>query len=692
MDNVRCFWLPRRAGSHAVYMNRSLLVGVDTGGTFTDFVVFDGKRLRTHKVLSTPDDPARAVLEGLDQLSQNQLGQDQTDPDHATALGRIQRMVIGTTVATNAVLEGKGAKVALVTNRGFADLLTLGRQARPQLYALNPEPPPPPIPRELCWEVDGRLGSEGQTVMPLSDAALEQIDALAEQHAPESVAVVLLFSYLQPEMEVRIGEHLAERCFVSLSSAVLPEEKEYERGMATWLNAAVEPVIQRYVGRLMEGLRDDLASRDVSLMQSAGTTVAAGQAPERAVHLLLSGPAGGLAAARFMGGLLDRRRLMTLDMGGTSTDVSLIDGAIRHTRSGRIGEYPVAVPMVDMHTIGAGGGSIARVDSGGLLLVGPESAGADPGPACYGQGGEQATVTDANVVLGRIPAQTRLGGTLPLDRAAAVKALTQLGKPLSMTVEQVAAGIIRIANEHMAKALRVISLERGHDPADFTLVCFGGAGGLHACELADLLGCHRMLVPARGGVLSALGMLVSEPGRDLSQAVLKPLEGLSDEEIDRGLDRLCDQAVEALAAEGVAACDLRIDPLVELRYQGQSGLIRLPWRGLQAAADDFVTRHQADYGYRLNRSIELANICLQARGLAPVTDLPLWEESGGESPGETRLADLDRTAPVMGCAGLMGSRGESGPLVISDPNATVYVAPGWRVTADQWGNLLLEKG
>ncbi|MDH3981126.1 MAG: hydantoinase/oxoprolinase family protein, partial [Gammaproteobacteria bacterium] len=382
-------------------------LGVDTGGTFTDFVSFDGARLRVHKVLSTPDAPERAILQGIAELGLSTDG---------------LQVIHGSTVATNAALERKGVRTAYITNRGMADVLTIGRQARRELYNLQPQPALPPVPRELCLEVGVRMGADGVHVAELTAADRSALLASIEQLRPEAVAINLLFSFLDDSDERSIESWLPDGMFVSRSSEVLPEYKEYERGIATWLNAWVGPRVAGYLERLDQAL----APAPVAVMQSAGGTVRADLAGRKAVHLLLSGPAGGLMGARLIGQQAGHTRLLTFDMGGTSTDVALIDGDIRLTSEGHIGPWPVAVPMVDMHTIGAGGGSIARLDSGGLLQVGPESAGAVPGPACYGQGGTQVTVTDANLVLGRLQPDAFLGGAMTLDAGAARRVLNQL--------------------------------------------------------------------------------------------------------------------------------------------------------------------------------------------------------------------------------------------------------------------------
>ncbi len=502
---------------------RSLVLGVDAGGTFTDFVAYDGRGFRVHKVLSTPEAPERAILAGIEALGLSEAG---------------FCIVHGTTVATNAVLEGKGARTCLVTNRGFRDLLTIGRQARRDLYDLCPSPCAPPVPRELCLEAGGRIGADGDVLDPVTEEDLAALAAAVRELGAEAVAIDCLFSYLDPSQERAIEAALPAGVFVSRSSEVLPERREYERGIATWLNAYTGPKIHGYLERLAGALP---ATR-IAVMQSAGETLSAAAASRRAVHLLLSGPAGGVMGARAVARDAGHERFLTLDMGGTSTDVALVDGEVVLTSEGRLGPYPVAVPMVDIHSIGAGGGSIAYADAGGLLRVGPASAGADPGPACYGRGGGEPTVTDANLVLGRLPADSKLAGSVTLDVAAARAAVGRLAARLGMPViEDVALGIVAIANEHMANALRVISLHRGLDPRRFPLFCFGGAGGLHVCDLARALGIRETLVPRDAGVLSALGMLAAPSGRQLSRTLSGVLTPARRREIGVALRTLAEE-------------------------------------------------------------------------------------------------------------------------------------------------------
>jgi N-methylhydantoinase A len=420
-------------------------------------------------------------------------------------------------------------------------------------------------------------------------------------------------------------------------------------------------------------------------MQSAGTTISAAQAPSQAVRLLLSGPAGGLAAALLVGRVCGTCKLLSFDMGGTSTDVSLLDGEIPLCSANTIGRWPLAVPSVDIHSIGAGGGSIARVDRGGMLLVGPDSAGATPGPACYGQGGEEATVTDANLVLGRIPADTLLGGYLPLDGQAAAEALDRLGSALGCGRDEAARGVIRLANEHMARALRVMSVERGHDPRDYALFSFGGAGGLHACELADLLDMPEVIVPAAGGVLSALGMLASEPGRDLSRAVLEDISGLGDPALERMFGELQAEAEAQMREAGHDVGALRYRRQLEMRYRGQSAALVLPFEPGQDHAGAFHGAHFEATGHQLELAVELVNLRLGARAAAPLSSLP----KAAPDPGEARAAGSQGEVVVYRREQFDPASLVEGPAIIAEMAATTWVAPGWRARADEWGNLRL---
>jgi N-methylhydantoinase A len=653
-----------------------MLLGVDTGGTFTDFVLFEGGRLRVHKVLSTPEAPERAILQGVRELG-----------IEGERYGTL-RMVHGSTVATNAVLEGKGVRTAFITNLGLGDLLTIGRQARRELYNLQPAPVTPPVPPELCLETGGRLGADGSVVEPLTAEELARLREELERLRPEAVAINLLFSFLDERFERAIEAAIPAGIFISRSSAVLPEYKEYERGIATWLNAWVGPLVEGYLSRLEAGLPGDT----VSVMQSSGNTIEASLAGRQAVQMLLSGPAGGLSAARAVGALAGRERLLTFDMGGTSTDVALIDGELQLTSEGHIGPWPVSVPMVDMHTIGAGGGSIARLDAGGLLQVGPESAGAAPGPACYGRGGAEPTVTDANLVLGRLLPEAFLGGGMRLDLAAAERAVGGIADGLRLGLHEAAAGIIRIANEHMARALRVMSVQRGVDPRQMTLLCFGGAGGLHVCALAEALGMRQAMVPVHAGVLSALGMLTAPRGRQLSRTRQGLLAGMTAAEIEADLAQLRAEGERSLIQEGLDPGDISARPSLDLRYRGQSYTLTVSWQGDGAAsAEAFHLAHQERYGHRLDLPVELVNLRLQLQG--PQPSLPLHQLETAQAAGPsafTALSGIEDAVPVWAREQLAPGQVLEGPALITETVSTTWLAPGWHCLVDPYGNLILE--
>ena len=624
------------------------LLGIDTGGTFTDFVAYENGRLVTHKRLSTPDAPERAILEGMRDLG--------VRPSDAFALAH------GTTVGTNAVLEHKGARTAYVTNRGFADTLTIGRQTRDALYDLTPSPTPPPVPRELCLETGGRMDPRGDAVDNLSDADLEALLKQIAALAPEAVAINLLFSFVDARFERAIESALAARfpdLFVSRSSTVLPQYGEYERGVATWLNSYTGPVLQSYIRRL----RDRLSGGVIRLMQSDGRMLAADKVGEYAVRMLLSGPAGGVTAMAHVGKTMGRDRLLGFDMGGTSTDVSMIDGEIELTDTGNIARHPVAVPMIDIHTIGSGGGSIAALDAGGLLRVGPASAGAHPGPACYGRGGRCATVTDANFILGRLP--DRLGDSLTLDRDAATQAIRPIADALGVGVEDAARGVIKVVDEQMIQALKVMSVHRGKDPEQCLLFGFGAAGGLHICALADGLRIKEAVVPAHAGVFSALGMLLAPQGVHMSHAVCAAADDTDDVELNARFDALAEDAARELREQGVEPG--RTARHVDLRYRGQSQCLRLERRPVKHLVRNFHDAHARLYDYALDLPVEIVSLHVSAEAPA-MLDRKEVRAKQNEAPQTIK-----------------------GPRVVPRTDGTVYVAEGWSARTDDRGHLRLSR-
>jgi|TARA_R110002073_G_scaffold84612_8_gene202028 N-methylhydantoinase A len=656
-------------------------LGVDTGGTFTDFVLWsESEGVRIHKVLSTPAAPERAILQGIDDLHL------------AAALADgVLTVVHGTTVATNAALEGKGARTVFITNEGLEDVLLIGRQAREELYNLTP-----PIRQDALMEtrvlgVDSRVDKDGCSLRALTPEGLAVLVARVAELNPESVAVSLLFDFLNADDERRITEALAQAGrFVCGAADVLPLAGEYERGMAVWLNAWLGPKVADYIARLDQAL----SGAGLSIMQSHGGTVAANLAERQAVSLLLSGPAGGLCAAREVALSVKQPAVMTFDMGGTSTDVALIDGELRLTLEGKIGNWPVAVPMVDMHTIGAGGGSIAYVDEAGMLHVGPESAGADPGPACYGRGGQQLTVTDANLLAGRLQPSFALGGSLSLDRAAASQACATLAAALGLSEADTVAGVLALANDHMAQALRVISVEKGHDPSKFSLLSFGGAGGLHVCDLAEMLAMRRAIVPLNSGVLSAQGLLQAPRQRELLRALPQDSTVVA---INALAAELLAQGEAALQAEGVRP--QRRSVRVDMCYRGQSFTLPIAWQiepssgcspdAMEQAQQAFHLAHQARYGHALQLPAVAVNVRVSVFAEGCLLTWPSAPTQWGDRCGAVTLADCAQPVPLYRREELGAGQQIHGPALIIEDVATTYIKSGWTAGVTSTGHLLL---
>ncbi len=630
-------------------------IGVDAGGTFTDFVVLhDDGRLESFKLRSDPRAPATVILAGLAQAA----GARRVDVVH------------GSTVATNALLERKGVRTAFVTTAGFEDLIEIGRQNRAELYNLTPAPRHPLVERSLCFGVRERIAYDGSILRSPSAAELKRLAAKLQQARVRSIAICFLHSYQNSAHERAAAKALArDGIYLCASHEISPEFREYERSSTTVVNAYVGPLMEAYLGELARARQFRIA-----IMQSNGGFLAARDASRHAVRTVLSGPAGGVVGAIETARASGFRRVLGFDMGGTSTDVSMSDGAPRETTEAVIAGFPIRIPMLDIHTVGAGGGSIARVDAGGLLRVGPESAGADPGPACYGSG-TAAAVTDAHVVLGRI-ARSAAGRSMPIDAARAADAVGRIAEQLGMPLTSAAAGILRVANANMERAIRVVSVDRGHDPREFALVAFGGCGGLHACEIARELGMQAVIVPRYAGALSALGMLMADAMRDYSAGVL----GRSDlEECFARLERRAER--ESPSAQ--------IHRSADLRYRGQSYELNVPWPEVSEAR--FHREHAKVYGYsNPDREVEVVTIRVRAR-------TPLAKPKGtaeAKSPGAagTRRVWLDgawkRTA--IWKREQLGSGFKHGPALVLDYGSTTLVPSRWRFRVDRSGNLLIQ--
>ncbi len=656
-----------------------MLIGVDTGGTFTDFVVVTEDGLAIHKQPSTPEDPSLAVSAGL---------------AHLQAAGGLA-LVHGSTVATNALLERRGARAALITTRGFEDVLEIGRQTRPEIYNLDVKRPPPLVPAALRLGVAERIGPDGSVLLPLTPAAIEEsLAALASLDA-DSVAVCLLHSYANEAHEAAILEALADRFpgFCTASYEVLPEFREFERCSTTVVNAYVGPVMAGYLGRLSE----QLAAEEVRIMQSNGGTISLDTAIRHAVQTVLSGPAGGVVGGFEIGSRAGFENVITFDMGGTSTDVCLCPGQVSRTAEAAVGDIPIRLPVIDIHTVGAGGGSIAAPDEGGSLRVGPRSAGAQPGPIAYGRGGTEVTVTDANLVLGRLSAEHFLGGTASLDLEAARDGVARLAADLGLTEVEAAFGVLHVANATMERAIRVISLERGHDPADFTLVCFGGAGGMHAVDLAQNLGIPRILVPRSAGILSALGMLLADYVRDYSRTVLVPSDELSTDTLESALRNLEDGAAADFATEGGAAADLRLERTLDVRYRGQGFEIAVPFG--DTFVDAFHAAHVRRYGYAdSSRDTEVVNVRVRAVAKRCRVDLPRADLEGPDATAAV-LADhvmfgpnREAAATLLDREALRPGNRFDGPALVTEYSTTTVVPAGFTCRVDEWFNLLLEAG
>jgi N-methylhydantoinase A len=680
-------------------------VAIDIGGTFTDATLIDEETgsVSIAKVLTTPSDPSEGFMQAVDRA----LLEGGVDA------GQVRFVVHATTVATNAIIEGKIARSGFVTTDGFRDLLEIARQVRPTLYDTQFEKAPPLVPRDRAVGVRERLGPAGEVLLALDDASVREAAALLRREEVESVAVCLLHSYVNPEHEQRVGAILAEELPgipISLSAEVAPEFREYLRASTTVINAVIRPVVQRYLERIEQRLADAGVQAKLLVMQSSGGVFGSDAAARKPVFMVESGPAAGVIASAHLGATLGRPDMLSFDMGGTTAKVGLIQGGRPsvtkdynvggHAGAGigglSLSGYPVRTPVVDLVEIGAGGGSIAWVDSGGLLRVGPQSAGADPGPVCYRRGGVEPTVTDANVVLGRLNPAYFLGGEIGLDVDGARAAIEErCAKPLGLSVTEAANGIVEIANAAMVNALHLISVQRGYDPRDFVLVGFGGAGPVHANALARDAEMPTLLIPPSPGIFSATGLLTTDLKRDAALTIMRRLDEVDPSFVESSFAELERIGAEELALEGLAGDQVEFVRQIDMRYVGQSYELTIP------AGDDLVERfhaeHDRTYGFAAPAEpVELVRPFLTSVGRIAKPPLRVLEPGGDATPKERRRVYFAEAGDYVDCPiydryALAGGATFPGPAVVEEFDSTTVVHPGFAVTVDENGNLIIEK-
>jgi N-methylhydantoinase A len=679
-----------------------LFVGIDIGGTFTDLALYDSETeaVRVHKVRSTPDDPGRALVNGIVELCEFA----------GVAPGDLDGVLHGTTVATNAVLEHRGAVTGLLTTDGMRDVVHIGRHQRPQPYSVMQDIPwqsKPFVRREHRVGVAERIAPPtGAVVTPLDEEAVRSAARGLHEAGVQAVAVCFLFSFLDPTHEKRAAEILAEEmpgCFISTSAGISPQFREFERFTTACMNAFVGPGTGLYLQRLTEALAARQIDTDLLVMRSNGGVASVEEAAARPVTLMLSGPAAGVLGAQWAGNLVDRNRLITFDMGGTSADIGLVTEAGVQEASARdtqIAGYPILVPMFDIETIGAGGGSIARVDDAGAFVVGPRSAGAVPGPACYGGGGTAPTITDAQLVLGRLDPARFLGGEMALDVSAAEAVIDALAEELGLSREETAEGILTLANANMAQTIRSITVERGRDPRDFTLVAFGGAGPLHAAELAAMLNVPEVLIPPHPGITSATGLLTSDLRYDLMRTVFMVQGQVDTQVINTKFEQLAEELIERLVRDGAPRDEVKVERFLDCRYVGQGYELRIAVGDgdfSEERLEAFHVRHEAEYGRASNDPIEVVNLRVTATGQRPRLsrvdvgsgDLEsaiigdarsVWRVDGElvELPTRHLLREL-----------LPLDEAVAGPAIVFQRDTTIVVPPGWSALATAAGPLML---
>lgn len=674
-------------------------IAVDIGGTFTDLQVFDEARGQLHelKTPTTPADPAEGLVTGMVQAA-DRFGFDLAD---------VSILLHGTTIATNAVLERKFPSGALVTTEGFEDVLEIGRHMRRDVYGLYAEERVLLVPRSRRFGLRERVGADGRVNVPLDEAQADRLVQEIVDCGCETVAVCLLNGFMNPAHEIAFRDLLVEvapHLEVSIATDISPEIREYERSSTTVLNALLMPVVRAYVERLEARLADSGANPRVLLIQSNGGMFTPDVAAHQPARLLLSGPCGGAIAAEYLSRALEIENLIAVDMGGTSFDVSLVcEGQAALVTEGEVDGCPVRLPMVEMRTIGAGGGSIARVDDSGRLRVGPESAGADPGPACYGAGGANATVSDANLILGRLLPSAFLGGAMALDHQAALAAVTEcVGDPLGLTPEAAAEGVIEIANATMANAMRLSLFEKGFDPADFALVAFGGAGGLHAAALAEELGMTRIVFPRSAGTLSAFGMLWTDIVHHAARSRILPALPESLDALRQNAEALLVEGRAALGADGIDGEFWELTLSADARYVGQGYELTIPWSGLELDKDSLATciaafheAHRARFFHAdESEPVEIVTLRVEARGRLERPDAvaPILPSIEGKTTEHSVYLDGEwRDLPVHSRSQMATGRGYAGPLLITEEFTTILVSSGWRLELRETGDLVAER-
>jgi N-methylhydantoinase A len=682
-------------------------VGVDSGGTFTDICLFDEQagRIETWKVPSTPDDPSRGIAQGVEE-GMRRVAPEVKDRPAAP----IVYFGHGTTVATNALIQHRGVKTGLITTDGFRDLLEIGRQKRPDLYDIQADKPLTLVPRDLRLEVPERLRHTGEVDVPLDEAKMRAAARALKAAGVKAVAVSFLYGFIRPDHEKRAVKILREEmpdAFISAGHEIAPEFREYERLSTVVLNAYLGPVMDNYIRKLSPRLEALGMTATPHLTQSNGGVIGFATAAEMPVRTVLSGPSTGVVGAQAIGRLAGFEDLITFDMGGTSTDVALLQGGrCRLAAEATVHGYPIKAPMLDIHTVGAGGGSIAYIDSGGLLKVGPRSAGADPGPACYDKGNPEPAVTDANVVLQTLNPKHLLGGRMKISRDLAERAISGLAGRVGLGVPQTAQGILSVVTANMARAIRVISVQRGHDPRDYTLMAFGGAGPLHAARLARELEIGRVLVPANPGILCAMGLLLTDLRADFAATRLMPATEVSTADVAEGFAALAERAERWFEHEGIALADRHITRTVDMRYHGQNYELSvavpdgsISKATLQALAAGFADVHRQRYGFAADGDpVQIVTLRVEATGAVAKAELRAHPEVGPDAAGAivqhrpVWLAETGDTAntPVYAREKLRPGNRFTGPAIVEQMDATTLVPPGWAARVDVYLNLILE--